>query len=215
MPEQTHRHAAIMFTDIVGYTALMGADEDKAFEVLKKNQEIHNDLIKQFNGTLIKEMGDGMLISFNLASDAVRCAIEIQKACKEQDIPLRIGIHEGEMVFAGSDTDVLGDGVNIASRLQEDAKKGCIHISSSVYKNVRNKADINTRFVEERTFKNVAEPVKVYQVLADGEVQTPVANNLKSNNKKYLYFIVAGIVIVIAAILAWNFFTCKYQSRFY
>ncbi len=102
MPEQTHRHAAIMFTDIVGYTALMGSDEDKAFEVLRKNQDIHNKLIGQFNGTLIKEMGDGMLISFPLASDAVRCAIEIQKVCKEQDIPLKIGIHEGEMVFEGT-----------------------------------------------------------------------------------------------------------------
>ena len=203
MHEQTHRHAAIMFTDIVGYTALMGLDEDKAFEVLKKNQDIHKKLILQFNGTLIKEMGDGMLISFDLASDAVRCAIEIQKAGKEQDIPLKIGIHEGEMVFAGS--DVLGDAVNIASRLQEDAEKGCIHISSSVYKNVRNKADIKTKFVEERTFKNVAEPVKVYQVLADGEDQTPVANNQKSNSKKYLYYIVAGIVVVIAAIMMWNY----------
>ena len=144
--EPSRRLAAIMFTDIVGYTALMGIDEDKAFEILKKNKKIHTKLINQFNGTLIKEMGDGMLISFDLASEAVRCAIEIQKASKEQDIPLKIGIHEGEMVFA--DADVLGDGVNIASRLQEDAEKGCIHISSSVYKNVRNKADINTRFVK-------------------------------------------------------------------
>jgi TolB-like protein len=192
-----------MFTDIVGYTALMGSDEDKAIEILEKNTEIHNKLIAEYNGALIKAMGDGMLISFNLASDAVRCAIEIQKTCKEQDIPLRIGIHEGEMVFA--EADVLGDAVNIASRLQEDSDKGCIHISSSVYKNVRNKADINTRFVEERTFKNVAEPVKVYQVLGDGEEQIPVANNQKSNSRKYLYYVLAGIVLVIAAIMIWNF----------
>ena len=201
MHEQTHRHAAIMFTDIVGYTALMGSNEDKAFEVLKKNQDIHKKLILQFKGTLIKEMGDGMLISFDLASDAVRCAIEIQKASKEQDIPLKIGIHEGEMVFA--DADVLGDGVNIASRLQEGAEKGCIHISSSVYKNVRNKADINTRFVEERTFKNVAEPVKVYQVLGDGEEQIPVTNNQESSSNKYLYYVLAGIVIV--SLLIWKY----------
>jgi TolB-like protein/class 3 adenylate cyclase len=201
--EPSRRLAAIMFTDIVGYTALMGSNEDKAFEVLKKNQDIHKKLILQFNGTLIKEMGDGMLISFDLASEAVRCAIEIQKASKEQDIPLKIGIHEGEMVFA--DADVLGDGVNIASRLQENAEKGCIHISSSVYKNVRNKADINTRFVEERTFKNVAEPVKVYKVLRDGEEQIPFATDTKKNNKKYLYYILAGTVIVIAAIMMWNY----------
>ena len=104
---QERQHAAIVFTDIVGYTALMGSDEDRAFEVIKKNREIHTKLIEKFNGTLIKEMGDGMLISFNLASDAVRCAIEIQKACKQQDIPLKIGIHEGEMVFERN--DVIGN----------------------------------------------------------------------------------------------------------
>ncbi len=79
---QSHRHAAIMFTDIVGYMVIMGSDEDRALEVLRKNREIHSELIEKFKGTLIKEMGDGMLASFNLASDSVRCAIEIQKACK-------------------------------------------------------------------------------------------------------------------------------------
>ncbi len=75
------RHlAAIMFTDIVGYTALIGSDEDRAFAVLRKNQDIHKTVITQLSGTLIKEIDDGMLTSFPLASDAVKCAIEIQKA---------------------------------------------------------------------------------------------------------------------------------------
>jgi len=117
MVNTIRKHAAIVFTDIVGYTAQMGSDEDCAFEVLRKNREIHTILIEQFKGTLIKEMGDGMLLSFDLASNAVRCAIVIQKACKSHDISLKIGIHEGEMVFEGN--DVLGDGVNIASRIQE------------------------------------------------------------------------------------------------
>jgi len=190
--------AAIMFTDIVGYTALMGSDEDKAFEVLRKNQDVHNKLIGQFNGTLIKEMGDGMLISFPLASEAVRCAIEIQKACKEQDIPLKIGIHEGEMVFAGS--DVLGDSVNIASRLQEDADEGSIHISSSVYKNVKNKADINTKYLGERTFKNVDEPAKVYKVLGEGEENVTIKRSKKVNNK-YLPYIFGGAIIILTVLL--------------
>lgn len=111
------KHANIIFTDIVGYTTLMGSDEDRAFEVLARNREIHTKLIEQFKGALIKEMGDGMLISFGLASEAIRCAIEIQKACKSHDIPLKIGLHEGEMVSEGADE--LGDGVNIASRIQE------------------------------------------------------------------------------------------------
>ena len=77
MPEE-RRLAAIMFTDIVGYTALMGKDEDRAFEILRINKEIHTSLIEKHHGTLIKEMGDGILVSFNSSSDAVRCAIDIQ-----------------------------------------------------------------------------------------------------------------------------------------
>ena len=104
---QQHRLVAIMFTDIVGYTALMGSDEERAFEMLQKNRDIHTLLLEKYNGALIKEMGDGMLISFDLGSDAVRCAIEIQIACREKKIPLRIGIHEGEVVF--EESDVFGE----------------------------------------------------------------------------------------------------------
>ena len=211
MHEQTHRHAAIMFTDIVGYTALMGSDEDKAFEVLKQNQDIHKKLILQFNGTLIKEMGDGMLISFDLASEAVRCAIEIQKASKEQDIPLKIGIHEGEMVFA--DADVLGDAVNIASRLQDNADQGSIYISSSVHKNVKNKAGINTSFVEERTFKNVDEPVKVYKVLNEGEKAHTIPNRQKKASNKYIYYLFGVVIIVLAILLIRNYFPSSVLSE--
>jgi len=154
-----------MFTDIVGYTALMGSDEDRAFEVLGKNRVIHTKLIEQYSGTLIKEMGDGMLVSFHLASDAVRCALEIQKACKKQGIPLKIGIHAGEMVFEG--TDVHGDGVNIASRLQDYTLDGCITISGVVYSDIKNKIDIRAEFIEEKSFKNVDEPIKLYAVKCD------------------------------------------------
>ena len=123
---QQRRLAAIMFTDIAGYTALMGKNEDMAFEILRKNREIHNRCIGQFNGTLIKEMGDGILASFHSSSDAVRCAFKIQEESKKQDIPLKIGIHEGEMVFEGD--DVLGDGVNVASRLESITEKPYIFL---------------------------------------------------------------------------------------
>ena len=154
-----------MFTDIAGYTALMGSDEKRALEVLDINRQIHTKYLEKYSGTLIKEMGDGMLVCFDLASDAVRCAIEIQIACREENIPLTVGIHEAEVVFQGS--DVFGDGVNIASRLQTATAKGCITISESVYRDVKNKADIKTRFIEAKELKNVDEPIRIYSVSSE------------------------------------------------
>lgn len=215
MLKRIHRHASIMFSDIVGYTALMGSDEDRAFEVLRKNREIHVGLIEKFNGTLKKEIGDGLLISFNLASDAVRCAIEIQEACKEQEISLKIGIHEGEMVFVGK--DVLGDGVNIASRLQEDAQEGCINISGSIYWDIKNKPGILAEFVEEKSFKNVDEPVKVYQVICDESTEqitnhkpqiAPEVESIRSiNHKSRLLNYIAGSItlLLVIAFVLWEY----------
>ncbi len=159
------RLAAIMFTDIVGYTALMGKDEERAFEILAINRRIHKAVLSSYDGILIKEMGDGILASFPSNSDAVRCAIKIQEEAKEENILLRIGIHEGEMVFAGS--DVLGDGVNVASRLEELAEEGCIYISGAVYKDIKNKSGIKAEFLEEKRLRNVDEPVKIYLVICD------------------------------------------------
>ena len=120
--------AAIMFTDIVSYTSLIGSDEDKAFEILQKNRDVHNELIPRFNGRIIKEMGYGILASFSTSSDAVRCAIEIQRQYEEDpDFKLRIGIYQGEVIM--EDGDVFGDGVNIASRLEPLAPVGGIYIS--------------------------------------------------------------------------------------
>src|SRR6187402_1129602 len=116
----TRQLAAIMFTDIVGYTALMGKDEQKAFDFLRKNREIHKPFIQEFNGRLIKELGDGMMAVFPTVSDAVMAAIRIQQSCeKMNDFQLRIGIHQGEIV--SEDDDVFGDAVNIASRIQNIA----------------------------------------------------------------------------------------------
>ena len=129
--------AAIMFTDIVGYTRLMGEDEEKAFELLKKNRQIQRPIIERFNGRWLKEIGDGVLASFPAVSEAVYCAGAIQKTCEnEPDLNLRIGIHLGEVVF--EENDVFGDGVNIASRLEQLAPIGGILVSESVSRNIQN-----------------------------------------------------------------------------
>ena len=168
--------AAIMFTDIVGYTSLMGADEEKAFDLLNRNRQIQKPLISQYNGTWIKELGDGVLASFSTASDAVTCAISIQQKCLQvPDLSLRIGIHLGEVVF--EDGDVFGDGVNIASRLQAIAPVGGIWISEAVHKNVFNKRDIDSTFVKEELLKHVAEPIRIYEVDVSKAIKQPYVNN--------------------------------------
>jgi TolB-like protein/tetratricopeptide (TPR) repeat protein len=201
MPEK--RLAAVMFTDIVGYSTLMGSDEDQAFELLKRNRVLHNSIIGKFNGSLIKEMGDGILISFPLVSDAVRCAVELQTESEKQNIPLKIGIHEGEMVFEGN--DVLGDGVNVASRLQEIAKRGNILISGNVYNNIKNKTDIQTRSSGNKKLKNINEPVGVYEVLYKNE-GGPEEINSKITRKIVYYVAVGLLVLTVIFIVFRNFF---------
>ena len=163
--------AAIMFTDIVGYTALMGQDEQKAFELLSKNRQIQKPIVEQYNGRWIKELGDGVMASFPTVSDAVYAALMIQKECvTTNDLLLRIGIHLGEVVFEND--DVFGDGVNIASRIQTLAPPGGIWISETVRNNVANKNDIVTEFVKVAHLKNVKEPVRIYHVKVK-ETRTP------------------------------------------
>jgi TolB-like protein/Tfp pilus assembly protein PilF len=208
MPED-RRLAAIMFTDIVGYTALMGRDENKAFQLLRKNRDLQRPLIKKYRGEWLKEMGDGILASFNTASDAVRCAGEIQQAANKEGIGLRIGIHEGEVVFEGG--DVLGDGVNVASRLEELAEEGAINISGAVYRNIKNKAGIESEFIEEKVLKNVDEPVKVYNVHCDViEKEQEVLPDKTS--KKRTYYILSGVsLLIITIVLIWLFYPIQQE----
>src|SRR5215467_13899980 len=101
---ESRQLAAILFTDIVGYTALMGEDEHRAFELLKKNRQIQKPLIEKFGGTWIKELGDGVLAVFISATDAVACACSIIRACKQvPGLQLRMGIHLGDTVIQHGD----------------------------------------------------------------------------------------------------------------
>ncbi len=182
---QSRQLAAIMFTDIVGYTALMGNDEQKAFDLLKKNRELQKPIFEKFNGRWIKELGDGVMASFNTVSDAVNAALKIQEDCTAaKDFQLRIGIHLGEVVFEND--DVFGDGVNIASRIQAIANPGSIYVSESVHDNVVNKHGIKTRFIKEETLKNVKGLVKIFEVLtplSDDTFNPELMEIIKSTKK--------------------------------
>lgn len=174
---QSRQLAAIMFTDIVGYTALMGNNEQKAFELLRKNREIQKPVIEELGGRWIKELGDGVMASFPSVSSAVYAAIKIQEACNNSKaFELRIGIHQGEVIFEND--DVFGDAVNIASRLQALAPPAGIFVSESVQRDLSNKNDIRSEFAGVENLKNVKEPIRVYKIFSAGK-ETNESKNQK------------------------------------
>lgn len=167
MSEPTRQLAAIMFTDIVGYTALMGADSKKALELVRVNTMMLKPIIEKHNGTWVKEMGDGSLSYFNSALDAVHCAVKIQKSASDNlDAKLRIGIHLGDVTI--QNMDVYGDGVNVASRLESLADPGGIYISDATKKAIQGQSDLETKYLGEKKLKNVAYPVRTYAIQGKG-----------------------------------------------
>ncbi len=159
----TRELAAIMFSDIAGYTAIMGRDERKALRALDDHRELLRTILPRFNGRLVGEIGDGTLSSFHSALDAVNCARAAQAALQDDpSLKLRIGIHLGDVVF--SNNTVLGDGVNVASRIHALASPGAICISANVYDEIRNKPEFQVKDLGEQKFKNVDRPIRVYSI---------------------------------------------------
>ena len=167
MSGQKRQLAAIMFTDIVGYTALMGKDSAKALKLVRISKRIQKSLVEKHNGRWLKEMGDGVLAQFSSAIDSVNCSIEIQKSARaELDAKLRIGIHLGDITV--EEEDVYGDGVNVASRLESIADPGGIYISESIEKAIRGQTDIQAKYLGEITLKNVDYGVRTYALQGVG-----------------------------------------------
>jgi class 3 adenylate cyclase len=170
MRARNSRLMAIFFSDVVGYSAMMGKDEKKGLNILDDNRRIHLENIEKLNGTLLKEIGDGTLAGFNSVLDAVNCGIEIQKQVKAAGhYQLRIGIHLGEVITEHH--DVFGDGVNIASRIESVAQPGTVSMSEAVYNNIKNKIEEEIVPSGEKHLKNISEPVKIFQVNVPVEIR--------------------------------------------
>lgn len=155
--------AAIMFTDIEGYTALMQQNEEKAIQARDKHRRIFNSITEKHEGRVLQYYGDGTLSIFDSAIDAVKCGIEMQLGFqKDPTIPVRIGIHTGDIIF--SEEEIIGDGVNVASRIESLAVPGSVFISEKVYDEIKNQESIKTSLLKTFKLKNVEKPVEVYAI---------------------------------------------------
>src|SRR6266446_5088974 len=164
--------AAIMFSDVVGYTAIMGRDEHAALRALDAHRELLRTLRPKFNGRIVGETGDGTLTIFHSALEAVNCARQVQASLQDQpELKVRIGIHLGDVVF--SNNTVLGDGVNVASRIHALAPPGGICVSANIYDEIRNKPGTRFKDLGEQKLKNVSRPIRVYQIVESDVIGEP------------------------------------------
>jgi len=173
--------AAIMFADIQGYTALMQTDETKASRIREKHRQVFQVHHKNHFGKIVQYYGDGALSVFPSALEAVKCAIKIQKTLlKGEIVPVRIGLHMGDIVF--DETEVYGDGVNLASRIENLGLPGSILLSEKLNNELKNQPEIETISLGFFELKNISEPVEIFAV-SNPEITVPDKSELKGKSK--------------------------------
>jgi len=167
---QRRKLAAIMFTDIYGYSRLMSQDEQRAIAMLAEHDRLTEGVIHSFEGRILKRMGDAIFADFNSSVDALRCAIKIQEELRaynqgkkeNERILIRIGLHEGDVIVMGD--DLFGEGVNVAARLEPLADPGGICVSEALYQSVRNSTPIEAIRVGQVELKNILQRYTIYKI---------------------------------------------------
>jgi adenylate cyclase len=174
--------AAIMFTDIEGYSAIMQRDEQQALKIKDRHREILQKEHEHYNGRIIQYYGDGTLSIFQSAIQAVQCALVMQQAFRQSPpVPLRIGLHIGDVIF--EDENVFGDGVNLASRIESLGIAGCVLISDRVKEEIGNHPELKTVSVGSYQFKNIERRVEVFALDHEGLIK-PKPSSLKGKTKE-------------------------------
>jgi adenylate cyclase len=220
---ETRKLAAILVSDVAGYSRLAGADEDRTLARLRTlRSDLIDPIISVHHGRVVKRTGDGSIIEFRSVVDAVRCAVEVQTAMIERNagvppekrIEFRVGVHLGDVVEE-SDGDLMGDGVNIAARLEGIAKPGAICLSEDAYRQVKGRLDLKVSDLGLTQLKNIAEPIRVYSMQvgaqADAKVATPSAPAQLSaasapRRRSVLALSALAIALLLAAgAAAWHF----------
>ncbi len=197
------RLAAILAADVVGYSRLMEADEEATARTLSTYREIIEDLVAGHHGRVFGSAGDSVIAEFASPVEAVRCAVEIQRELEAHnvDLPedrrmrLRIGINLGDVIVEGE--NLLGDGVNIAARLEALAEPGGISLARSVFDQVKKQLDLGYEYLGEHAVKNIAEPIPVYRVLTEPEAAGKVTGEPKRATQAWKRVALAVAVVVL------------------
>ena len=200
------RLATILCADVAGYSNMMGANEEQTVQVFRGHREIFESLVNLHRGRIFNTAGDALLVEFNSAVEAVRCATEIQAALATRNEHLapgekmlfRIGINLGDVIVQGG--DLLGDGVNVAARIQTATEPGGICISGSVYDQIQNKLSLGFKLLGEQTYKNIAKPVRTYSI-REGAAVTAPARRVSTK----IAAAIAAALLVIAGAAYWGY----------
>ena len=220
-PTEERKLAAIMFTDMVGYSALAQRDDKVALELLEEHRRLLREIFPGFHGTEIKTIGDAFLVEFGSALEAAQCAIEIQRTLAKRNhdvtsdrrIELKIGIHIGDVIHR--DGDVYGDGVNIASRIEQLAGAGGICVSMDVERQIRNALEARFEKFGSADLKNIKLPMELFRIVLPWESGARVQSSAPRSSKKSPVFIAAAILIIIAFIVGgwwWSERPSKHQQ---
>src|SRR3954465_11401569 len=202
--------AAIMFTDMVGYSALAQRDDQLAVELLEEHRRLLREIFPRFNGTEIKTIGDAFLVEFGSALEAAQCSIEIQRTLakrntdvtRDRRIELKIGIHIGDVVHR--DGDVYGDGVNIASRIEPLAGPGGVCVSMDVERQIRNALEARFEKFASGDLKNISLPMDLFRIVLPWEKESTAEplTTPRSNKSAALIFAVA-VVVAVGLLASW------------
>lgn len=213
MEKVKRKLVAILAADAVGYSRHMGTDEEGTLRVLAAHRAVIDGIIDFHDGRLVGTAGDSVLAEFASPVEAVRCAVEIQDALRTRNdslpearrLQFRIGVNLGDVVVKGD--DLLGDGVNVAARLESIAETGGICISSSVYDQISGKLDLGFVEIGEQKLKNIDRPIRAYRVAAGGRVLAETTPSAPAFRKRaaWPWFAAGGVVIAVVVIgMAWQ-----------
>jgi adenylate cyclase len=219
--EVKRKLTAILSADVKGYSRLMGEDEVGTIQTLNTYKEVMANLIQQHHGRVVDAPGDNLLAEFGSVVDAVQCGVEIQKELKKRntEIPenrrmeFRIGVNLGDVVEDGE--QILGDGVNIAARLESLSEAGGICISGTAYDQVKHKLPVGYQYLGKQTVKNITEAVRTYRVLMEPEAAGKVIGEEEPKPTKWSWkaVVVVAVMVLVAGGLIWNFYLRGSQTE--